>query len=145
MLTVLICMGPTLLYQSAAVCHVVCFTDVPCQDQQADSMHCVVVVHQAYSACMPKVQTQDDEKEASGDESASQGRNTRQDKGGSKQNNGEEGEEGKEGSKDPGYNFSMTETTILEVVMDSMRTCGLALALQALSTIMLGRVRCTTF
>lgn len=82
--------------------------------------------------------TQDDEKEASGDESASQGRNTRQDKGGSKQNNGEEGEEGKEGSKDPGYNFSMTETTILEVVMDSMRTCGLALALQALSTIMLG-------
>lgn len=50
----------------------------------------------------------------------------------------EEGEEGDQGSKDAGYEFSHTETTILEVVMDSMRTCGLAYALQALSTLLLG-------
>ena len=50
----------------------------------------------------------------------------------------DEGEKGETGSKDSCYEFSLTETTILEVVMDSMRTCGLALALQALSTLLLG-------
>lgn len=37
------------------------------------------------------------------------------------------------------YEFSVTETTILEVVMDSMRTCGLAIGLLALSSLMLGK------
>lgn len=87
---------------------------------------------------------QDNENQASGDASDSQGHNMQQNKGGSKQKGAEEGEEGEEGSKDSGYHFSMTETTVLEVVMDSMRTCGLALALQALSTILLGRMRCTS-
>ena len=50
----------------------------------------------------------------------------------------DEGEKGETGPKDSRYEFSLTETTILEVVMDSMRTCGLALALQALSTLLLG-------
>ncbi len=48
-------------------------------------------------------------------------------------------EKGEAGSKASGYEFSLTETTILEVVMDSMRTCGLAVALQALSTLLLGK------
>ena len=87
------------------------------------------------------MQTQDDGKEASAGDSDSQGQNRQQDKEDSKQNSADKGEED---SKDPGYNFSMTETTILEVVMDSMRTCGLALALQALSTILLGRTGCTS-
>ena len=50
----------------------------------------------------------------------------------------DKGEKGEAGSEDSCYEFNLTETTILEVVMDSMRTCGLALALQALSTLMLG-------
>lgn len=51
-------------------------------------------------------------------------------------------QKGEESSqKDSCYTFSLTETTILEVVMDAMRTCGLALALQALSTVLLGRMQ----
>lgn len=55
----------------------------------------------------------------------------------------EEGNED-EAVKDKGdecaaYEFSVTETTILEVVMDSMRTCGLAIGLLALSSLMLGK------
>lgn len=50
----------------------------------------------------------------------------------------DKGERGETGPKDSCYEFNLTETTILEVVMDSMRTCGLALALQALSTLLLG-------
>ena len=49
--------------------------------------------------------------------------------------------EGETTEKNSCYTFSLTETTILEVVMDSMRTCGLALALQALSTVLLGRMQ----
>ena len=52
-----------------------------------------------------------------------------------------EGEKGQKGSQDSCYEFSMTETTILEVVMDSMRTCGLALALQAITTVLLGMLQ----
>ena len=49
----------------------------------------------------------------------------------------EESEEDK-GEECAAYEFSVTETTILEVVMDSMRTCGLAIGLLALSSLMLG-------
>lgn len=84
------------------------------------------------------MQMQDDDNEESDDASDSEGQTQQQDKGGSKHSSGDE-HEGEDGRKDSGYTFSMTETTILEVVMDAMRTCGLALALQALSTVMLGR------
>ena len=58
------------------------------------------------------------------------------------QDNEHDEQEGEKNSrKDSGYTFNLTETTILEVVMDSMRTCGLALALQALSTVLLGRMQ----
>lgn len=54
--------------------------------------------------------------------------------------NGNEDESVKDkGEECAAYEFSVTETTILEVVMDSMRTCGLAIGLLALSSLMLGK------
>lgn len=76
------------------------------------------------------------------DSQDSQDQDEQEEKGSDKQQSSEEaedeGEKGETGPKDSCYKFSLTETTILEVVMDSMRTCGLALALQALSTLLLG-------
>jgi len=73
----------------------------------------------------------------------SQDQDEQEEEGSDKQQSSEEaedeGEKGETGSKDSRYEFSLTETTMLEVVMDSMRTCGLALALQALSTLLLGK------
>ena len=55
-----------------------------------------------------------------------------------KEGNGDSKPDEEKGEEDAGYEFSVTETTILEVVMDSMRTCGLAIGLLALSSFMLG-------
>ena len=72
----------------------------------------------------------------------SQDQDEQEEEGSDKQQSSEEAkdeeEKGETGAKDSCYEFSLTETTMLEVVMDSMRTCGLALALQALSTLLLG-------
>ena len=76
---------------------------------------------------------QDENKSSDSD---SEGQDAQQDR---EHDKGEQDEE--KGNEDSGYTFSLTETTILEVVMDSMRTCGLALALQAFSTILLGRMQ----
>ena len=39
----------------------------------------------------------------------------------------------------PSYEFNNQEATVVEVVMDSMRICALALAVQFASTFLLGR------
>ena len=56
-----------------------------------------------------------------------------------KDNGKKEESEEDDGEECAAYEFSVTETTILEVVMDSMRTCGLAIGLLALSSLMLGK------
>lgn len=56
-----------------------------------------------------------------------------------KDNGKKEESEEDAGEECAAYEFSVTETTILEVVMDSMRTCGLAIGLLALSSLMLGK------
>ena len=70
----------------------------------------------------------------------SESQEVQQDRENDKDDNSDE-QKGEKSEKDSCYTFSLTETTILEVVMDSMRTCGLALALQALSTVLLGRMQ----
>lgn len=98
-------------------------------------MHCIfsLLLHELQLASSDKASSedQDTEEEVSPKKQSS-------DKEQSSDAEAEEEGEGEEGQKDSGYEFSLTETTILEVVMDSMRTCGLALALQALSTLLLG-------
>ena len=81
-----------------------------------------------------------DQNKSSDRDSDGEGQDTKQGSKGDK-DSADEHEKGKGAKKDSRYTFSMTETTILEVVMDSMRTCALALALQALSTVLLGRMQ----
>lgn len=81
-----------------------------------------------------------DENTSSDQESYCESQEAQQEKEHDKDDKAGEGE-GEKSKKDSCYIFSLTETTILEVVMDAMRTCGLALALQALSTVLLGRMQ----
>ena len=91
--------------------------------------------------CPCTLQLQDEQKSSDGEtEDQNDKQNEEEDEQKHQQSSDEQDEhEGEKGSEDSCYEFSMTETTILEVVMDSMRTCGLALALQALSTVLLGK------
>lgn len=82
------------------------------------------------------MQLQDENKSSDGESEDQQSENDKQ-----RSPDEHEGEKGQKGPADSCYEFSLTESTILEVVMDSMRTCGLALALQALSTLLLGMLQ----
>lgn len=93
-----------------------------------------------FSLLLHELQLASSDKESSEDQDTEEEVSARKQSSDKEQSSDREAEEdGEEGQKDSGYEFSLTETTILEVVMDSMRTCGLALALQALSTLLLGR------
>lgn len=101
-------------------------------------MHRVLILELLSMHCTLQMQ---DENKSSDLDSDGEGQGTKQDREDDKDDSADEHEEGKGAKKDSRYTFSMTETTILEVVMDSMRTCALALALQALSTVLLGRMQ----
>ena len=121
-------------------CHHYCSNGIVCVYVAILKRQNWLALHDSTRALM--LQLQDEDKSSDADSEDQDNKKSKDDKQRSSDEQDEhEGEKGEKGPRDSCYEFSLTEATMLEVVMDSMRTCGLALALQALSTVLLGMLR----